>query len=61
LTFLTGSGQLIAGFEEAVLKMKVGEKAKAILPYTIGYGTKGNSNIPGYSPIYFEIEIVSAQ
>jgi FKBP-type peptidyl-prolyl cis-trans isomerase len=61
LTFLTGSGQLISGFEEAVLKMKVGEKAKAILPYTIGYGTNGNSTIPGYSPLYFEIEIVSAQ
>lgn len=61
LTFTTGSGQLIAGFEEAVLKMKVGEKAKAILPYTIGYGTNGNSTIPGYSPLYFEIEVVSAQ
>lgn len=61
LTFTTGSGQLISGFEEAVLKMKVGEKAQAILPYTIGYGTNGNSTIPGYSPLYFEIEIVSAQ
>jgi FKBP-type peptidyl-prolyl cis-trans isomerase len=41
--------------------MKVGEKAKAILPYTIAYGTSGNSTIPGYSPLYFEIEVVSAQ
>jgi FKBP-type peptidyl-prolyl cis-trans isomerase len=61
LTFVAGSGQLIAGFEEAALKMKVGEKAKAILPYTIGYGVNGNSSIPGYSPLYFEIEVVSAQ
>jgi len=61
LTFLAGAGQLITGFEEAVLKMKVGEKAKAILPYTIGYGTAGNTTIPGYSPLYFEIEVVSAQ
>jgi FKBP-type peptidyl-prolyl cis-trans isomerase len=61
LTFTAGAGQLIPGFEETVLKMKVGEKAKAILPYTIAYGTAGNSSIPGYSPLYFEIEIVSAQ
>jgi FKBP-type peptidyl-prolyl cis-trans isomerase len=61
LTFNVGAGQLIAGFEETVLKMKVGEKAKAILPYTIAYGTAGNSTIPGYSPLYFEIEVVSAQ
>lgn len=61
LTFTAGAGQLIAGFEETVLKMRVGEKAKAILPYTIAYGTSGNSSIPGYSPLYFEIEVVSAQ
>lgn len=61
LTFNVGAGQLIAGFEETVLKMKVGEKAKVILPYTIAYGVAGNSSIPGYSPLYFEIEVVSAQ
>ena len=61
LTFTAGAGQLIPGFEETVLKMKVGEKAKAILPYTIAYGTAGNSSIPGYSPLYFEIGVVSAQ
>jgi FKBP-type peptidyl-prolyl cis-trans isomerase len=61
LTFTAGTGQLISGFEETVLKMRVGEKAKAILPYKIAYGTAGNSSIPGYSPLYFEIEVVSAQ
>ncbi len=61
LNFNVGAGQLIPGFEETVLKMKVGEKAKVILPYTIAYGTTGNTSIPGYSPLYFEIEVVSAQ
>jgi FKBP-type peptidyl-prolyl cis-trans isomerase len=61
LNFNVGAGQLIPGFEETVLKMKVGEKAKVILPYTIAYGTAGNTSIPGYSPLYFEIEVVSAQ
>ncbi len=61
LNFNVGAGQLIPGFEETVLKLKVGEKAKVILPYTIAYGTTGNTSIPGYSPLYFEIEVVSAQ
>ena len=55
-----GAGQVIPGFEEMLLKLKVGEKGKAILPYSIAYGTAGNSTIPGYSPLYFEIEVVSA-
>ena len=61
LSFTAGAGQLISGFEEAALKLKVGEKAKVILPHTSAYGATGNSTIPGYSPLYFEIEVVSAQ
>ena len=57
-TFITGTSQVIKGFEEAVLKMRLNEKAKIILPSSIAYGANGNSTIPGYSPLYFEIEIV---
>ncbi len=59
--YYAGSGSLIAGFEEAVMKLRIGEKASIILPYKLAYGTSGNSAIPGYSPLYFEIEIISAQ
>ena len=59
--YYAGSGNLIAGFEEAVMKLRIGEKASIILPYKLAYGTSGNSEIPGYSPLYFEIEIISAQ
>jgi FKBP-type peptidyl-prolyl cis-trans isomerase len=58
LTFVPGTGNLIAGFEEGVLKMRVGEKAALILPSKIAYGVNGNSTIPPYSPLYFEVEIV---
>jgi len=60
-SYFAGSGNLISGFEEAVMKLRIGEKASIILPYKIAYGTSGNSSIPGYSPLYFEIEIISAQ
>jgi FKBP-type peptidyl-prolyl cis-trans isomerase len=58
---VVGAGQVIPGFEEAVKKLKRYEKAKVILPYNIAYGTNGNSSIPGYSPLYFEIEVVFIQ
>jgi FKBP-type peptidyl-prolyl cis-trans isomerase len=59
--YYAGSGNLISGFEEAVMKLRIGEKASIILPYKLAYGTAGNTAIPGYSPLYFEIEIISAQ
>jgi FKBP-type peptidyl-prolyl cis-trans isomerase len=59
--YYAGSGNLISGFEEAVMKLRIGERASIILPYKLAYGTTGNSAIPGYSPLYFEIEIISAQ
>ena len=59
--FITGTSQVIKGFEEAVLKMKLNEKAKIILPSSIAYGANGNATIPGYSPLYFEIEVVFVQ
>jgi FKBP-type peptidyl-prolyl cis-trans isomerase len=49
---------VIKGFEEAVLKLKLNEKAKIILPSSLAYGANGNTTIPGYSPLYFEIEVV---
>ncbi len=60
LTFVPGAGNLIAGFEEAVLKMRVGEKAALILPSKIAYGVNGNTTIPPNSPLYFEVELVGA-
>jgi len=61
-SFVVGAGQVIKGFEEAVKKMKKNEKAKVILPYDIAYGTNGNSSsIPGYTSLYFEIEVVFIQ
>jgi FKBP-type peptidyl-prolyl cis-trans isomerase len=60
-SYFAGSGSLISGFEEAVMKLRIGEKASIILPYKLAYGTSGNTAIPGYSPLYFEIEIISAQ
>ena len=59
MPFILSQNNLIPGFTEALSKMRVGEKVAAIIPYTLGYGTAGNTSIPGYAPLYFEITVVA--
>jgi len=59
-TFVAGTGAVISGFDEGILKMRVGEKAVLIMPSKIAYGANGNTTIPPNSPLYFEVEVVGA-
>lgn len=58
--FTLGSGQVIPGWDIALSKMHVGEKAMVIIPSNLAYGA-GNQYIPPYSPLHFEIELLSIQ
>lgn len=61
-SFVLGSGGAIAGFDQGIAKMSVGEKATLIFPSALGYGsTRQGSDIPAYSPLVFDIEVVSAK
>lgn len=59
-SFLLGAGQVIQGFDEGILKMKVGESAILILPSDIAYGSQKTQSIPKNSPLVFRIEVLSA-
>ncbi|WP_395766910.1 FKBP-type peptidyl-prolyl cis-trans isomerase [Aquirufa sp.] len=59
IPFILSQRSLIPGFTEALKKMRVGEKAAVIIPYSLGYGTAGLNAIPGYSPLYFEITVIA--
>ena len=54
---------LIAGFKEALLSMKVGDKIRVFIPSALAYGKEGFGNgvIPPDADLMFEIEIVDAQ
>jgi len=54
-----GSNSTIAGFSEGISKLKKGEKARIILPSNIGYGSKGSGSIPPFTPLIFDIEILT--
>ena len=57
-----GVNPLVKGFEEGLLKMKVGEKATLVFPSKLGYGTTGSgTRIAPYTPLVFNVEIVSAK
>jgi len=53
-----GLGSVLRGLEEGVAMMKVGEKARFVLPYTLAYGEKGYGNIPPCSNLVFDVELL---
>lgn len=54
-----GSSSAIVGFTEGISKLRKGEKAKLIFPSAIGYGSSGSSSIPPFTPLIFDVEILS--
>jgi FKBP-type peptidyl-prolyl cis-trans isomerase len=56
--FSPGAGTTVLGFDRAVSKLKVGEKARAIFPSALAYGAKSSEKIPPYTPLVFDIEII---
>ena len=61
LQFTVSSGQLIRGFDQAVLGMRVGGKRRVYVPASLGYGGSGSTDgsIPPNAAIVFEIDLVS--
>ncbi|MBK8392543.1 MAG: FKBP-type peptidyl-prolyl cis-trans isomerase [Saprospiraceae bacterium] len=52
-------GQMVAGWNEALLQMYVGEKAVLFIPSHLAYGENGIKNvIPANANLVFEVEIV---
>lgn len=58
-----GMGQVIPGWDEGLMLLKKGSKAKLIIPSPLGYGEPGEprANIPGNSILVFDVEVTDAQ
>ena len=58
-TFQVGVGNVIAGFDQGVIGMKVGGKRRLTIPPSLAYGSQGNGVIPPNATLKFDIDLVS--
>ncbi|MFO0735316.1 MAG: thioredoxin domain-containing protein [Labilithrix sp.] len=61
-SFKVGAGQVIKGWDQGLVGMKVGGKRKLTIPPDLGYGDRGaGSVIPPKATLVFDIELLSIE
>ena len=59
--FTVGAGQVIKGWDEGLIGMKVGGKRKLTIPPELGYWSRDNGPIPANSTLIFEIDLLGIE
>ena len=60
-TFTLGAGQVIKGWDEGMVGMKVGGVRKLVIPPSLGYGDQATGSIPANSTLIFTVTLISVQ
>ena len=61
-SFSLGIGQVIAGWDEGIQLLKVGDKARFVIPSNLAYGESGAGGvIPPNATLIFDVELMDVK
>jgi len=62
IDFNVGLGQVIAGWDEGILLLQVGDKARFVIPSNLAYGSAGAGGvIPPDATLIFDVELMAVK
>ena len=62
IDFTIGVGQVISGWDEGIQLLKVGDKARFVIPSNLAYGSQGAGGvIPPDATLIFDVELVNVK
>ena len=61
ITFRLGANQVIPGFDQGIVGMRVGGTRRITIPPELAYGSQGQGPIPPNSTIVFDVELLVVQ